>query len=282
MQPIPRAAVIQDLSEVGRCSLTVALPVLSALGVQCCPLPTAVLSSHTAFPDNTFLDLTGEIPPAMDQWAGLGLAFDGLYSGFLASAEQAELVLRFRRRFSPGLTLVDPAMADHGKPYRTCTPEVCRGMAALAEEADVITPNLTEAAMLLGLDPTARPRSEGELSRWAARLALEDRRSVVITGIRQGDRVGAYCWDRADGSHGGVWAREVPRQYPGTGDLFASVLLGRLLEGKRLREAAAWAVTFVSLCAGHTLELGSDPRFGVEFEPLLPVLLAADRTEQVR
>ena len=279
MQPIPRAAVIQDLSGVGRCSLTVALPVLSALGVQCCPLPTAVLSSHTAFPDNTFLDLTGEISPAMDQWAGLGLTFDGLYSGFLASVEQVDLVREFRRRFSPGLTLVDPAMADHGKPYRTCTPELCEGMGALAEEADVITPNLTEAAMLLGLSPEARPRSEGELSRWAARLSLEGRRSVVITGVRQGDNVGAYCWDRTDSSHGGVWAKEVPKQYPGTGDLFASVLLGWLLEGKSLREAAAWAVTFVSLCAAHTLELGSDVRFGVEFEPLLPVLRAEQPQE---
>lgn len=277
MHPTPRAAVIQDLSGFGRCSMTVALPVLSVLGVQCCPLTTAVLSSHTGFSGNTFCDLTGQLGPAMDQWAELGLSFDALYSGFLASGEQAEQVRRFRCRFRPGLTLVDPVMGDHGRRYRTCTPELCREVAALAEEADLITPNLTEAALLLGLAPEARPRGKGELSRWAAKLAGDGRRSVVITGVSGGPgRVGAYYWDRKDGTHGPLWAEETPQSYPGTGDLFASVLLGKLLRGAGLLEAAAWAVTFTAACARHTLAAGTPPLYGVELEAMLPQLMGSD------
>ncbi|MCI8537667.1 MAG: pyridoxamine kinase [Oscillospiraceae bacterium] len=270
----PRAAVVQDLSAFGRCSLTVALPVLSVLGVQCCPLATALLSTHTGLAGNTFLDLTGQLAPAMDHWARLNLSFDALYSGFLGSEAQAELVRRFRTQFHPQLVLVDPVMGDHGKAYRTCTPTLCRAVMALAEEADLITPNLTEAALLLGLPPEARPRGEGELSRWAWKLSREGRRSVVITGVTGGEgRTGAYCWDREGNRHGPVWAERIPQSYPGTGDLFASVLLGRLLEGRPLQEAAAWAAVFVSACAKHTLTAGTPPQYGVELEAMLPRLM---------
>lgn len=281
MHPTPRAAVIQDLSGFGRCSMTVALPVLSVLGVQCCPLPTAVLSTHTGFPGNTFCDLTGQLAPAMTQWAELGLAFDALYSGFLGSAEQAALVRRFRSQFHPDLVLVDPVLGDHGKAYRTCTPELCREMTALAEEADLITPNLTEAALLLGLAPDARPRGEGELSRWAAKLSGEGRRSVVITGVPGGPgRIGAYYWDRADHTHGPLWAEETPQSYPGTGDLFASVLLGKLLRGAPLLEAAAWAVAFAAACTRCTWEAGTPPLYGVELEAMLPQLIDNHRKKE--
>lgn len=269
----PRAAVFQDLSAFGRCSLTVVLPVLSVLGVQCCPLTTALLSTHMGLSGGTFLDLTGQLAPTMDHWAELGLSFDALYSGFLGSVAQAELVRRFRERFRPSLVLVDPVMGDHGRPYRTCTPELCRAMMELAEEADLITPNLTEAALLLGLSPEARPRGEGELSRWARALSRGGRRSVVITGVNGGpERVGAYCWDREQNRHGPVWAERIPQAYPGTGDLFASVLLGRLLEEKTLTEAAAWAAVFVSACAKYTLAAGTPPQHGVELEAMLPQL----------
>jgi pyridoxine kinase len=274
MRHTPRAAVIQDLSSFGRCSASVVLPVLSVLGTQCCLLPTAVLSTHTGFPGNTFHDLTDQLSPAMDQWAELGLTFDALYSGFLGSAEQAALVRRFRTQFQPKLTLVDPVMGDHGVVYRTCTPELCREMAVLAEEADLITPNLTEAALLLGLAPDARPQDEGELSRWASMLSRENRRSVVITGVSGGPgQIGAYFWDRADGSHGPIWAEETPQSYPGTGDLFASVLLGKLTQGASLPEAAAGAVSFVAACAQFTYEAGTPPLSGVELEAMLPQLL---------
>lgn len=275
MNHTPRAAVFQDLSAFGRSSLTVVLPVLSVLGVQCCPLTTALLSTHMGLSGSTFLDLTGQLAPTMDHWSELGLTFDALYSGFLGSEAQAELVQRFRTRFRPPLVLVDPVMGDHGRTYRTCTPELCRAVMGLAEEADLITPNLTEAALLLGLSPETRPRGEGELSRWAWKLSREGRRSVVVTGVSGAPgQIGAYCWDREGNRHGPVWAEQVPQSYPGTGDLFASVLLGRLLEGRSLREAAAWAAVFVSACARHTLAAGTPPAYGVELEAMLPQLAA--------
>lgn len=275
MNHTPRAAVFQDLSAFGRCSLTVVLPVLSVLGVQCCPLVTALLSAHTGLTGNTFLDLTDQLSQTMDHWSELGLTFDAMYSGFLGSEAQAAQVRRFQERFRPSLTLVDPVMGDHGRTYRTCTPELCRAVAALAEDAALITPNLTEAALLLGLSPEARPRSEGELSRWAWKLSQEGRRSVVITGVTGAPgQTGAYYWDRAGNRHGPVWAEQIPQAYPGTGDLFASVLLGRLLKGDSLPEATAWAAVFVSACAKYTLAAGTPPQYGVELEAMLPQLAA--------
>ena len=149
----PRIAAIHDLSCFGRCSLTIALPVLSAMGCQCCPLPTALLSAHTGFPGNTFLDLTAEMGRIADHWTAMDLQFDAIYSGFLGSADQVDTVARFFDTFKKSDTavIVDPVMGDHGTAYRTCTPELCRGMRVLAENSDVITPNLTEAALLLGL-----------------------------------------------------------------------------------------------------------------------------------
>ena len=150
--PIPRAAAIHDLSGFGRCSLTIVIPVLSAMGVQCCPLPTAYLSTHTGgFTGNTFLDLTEQMEPIAAHWAALDLRFDGIYTGFMGSRRQIELTAEFLRAFRrQGCpAVVDPVMGDHGRPYRTYTPEMCRAMASLAELAGVITPNRTEAALLL-------------------------------------------------------------------------------------------------------------------------------------
>ena len=149
----PRVAAVHDLSGFGRCSLTVAIPILSAMGVQCCPLPTAFLSTHTGgFQGFTFLDMTEEMPRVSAHWKGLGIRFQAVYSGFLGSARQIGVVSDFIRDFRTPETLivVDPVMGDDGRAYQTCTPDLCAGMAQLAEEADVITPNLTEAAFLLG------------------------------------------------------------------------------------------------------------------------------------
>ena len=150
----PRIAAIHDLSGFGRCSLTVALPILSAMGAQCCPLPTAFLSTHTGgFQDFTFLDMTDEMTRAAAHWKSLDLRFDAIYSGFLGSARQIGVVEEFFYDFrQPNtLTVVDPVMGDHGMVYKTYTTEMCDGMARLALLADVITPNLTEAALLLKL-----------------------------------------------------------------------------------------------------------------------------------
>ena len=271
----PRVAAIHDLSALGRCSMTVILPVLSTMGVQCCPLLTASLSAHTGFPASSggvILDLTAQMEGTAAHWEKLGITFDAIYSGFLISEAQAETVLSFFRRFrrSDTLVLADPVMGDHGKPYRTCTPALRRAVAELAEQADVITPNLTEAALLLGEDYSSAPRTWAEAQEWMHRLSLRGRRSVVLTGVSFAEgQVGAACLDTPGGQASFAMAKREPVQFPGTGDLFASILLGGLLCGETLDAANRRAVQFVQQCAAHTIALGTPPAEGVQFEPLL-------------
>ncbi len=272
--PTPRVAAIHDLSGFGRCSLTIVMPVLSAMGVQCCPLPTACLSTHTGgFTGNTFLDLTDQLAPVTDHWSSLGLRFDAVYTGFMGSREQmgltAEFIHTFRR---PGTAVVvDPVMGDHGRPYRTYTAEMCRAMGALAELADIITPNRTEAAILLGVDyEELRLDQEADCRRWALALGREGRRSVVLTGVALSpERLGAACFDRKTGEVTFADAPRVGRQFHGTGDLFTSVLTGALVRGAGLTAAAELAAGFVSRCVQRTKEENLPAREGVDFEPLL-------------
>ncbi len=276
---IPRVAAIHDLSGVGRCSLTIALPVLSTMGVQCSPIPTAYLSANTAFPPSdkaAFLDLTDQMDQTREHWAELGLTFDAIYSGFLGSARQIgsvkQLATALRREDT--LFLVDPVMGDHGAPYRTYTPEMCARMGHLAEGADIITPNFTEAAILLGEDYKNRPTDPDGVRIWLERLSMDGKRSVVLTGVSfQEGELGASCLDHRDGSVHFSMAHRENGQFGGTGDLFASVLLGRLLKGDRLSAAMERAVCFVARCVGHTLALGTPAREGVQFESLLRELL---------
>ena len=279
--PTPRVAAIHDLSCFGRCSLTIALPVLSAMGCQCCPLPTALLSAHTGFTGGSFLDLTEEMQRIADHWARIDIHFDGIYSGFLGSAAQIGTVRQFITRFrGTGLVVIDPVLGDHGQAYRTCTLELCNGMRRLAESADIITPNLTEASLLLeqpyetiqAIDPAETVR----------RLSLEGRRSVVLTGYSTGDgQTGALCFDRADGSIQAVQVQRVPRDFSGTGDLFTSVLTGAMVKGVPLIQAARTAADFVQSCAARTLAAGNTDGEGVDFEPLLGTLTNVNCTQEL-
>ncbi len=274
----PHVAAVHDLSGVGRCSLGVVLPVLSAMGCWCSSLPTAYLSANTIFPPSdrfVFRDLTGEMEGSARHWAELGCAFDAIYSGFMGSEAQMDVVEDFIRTFrrENTLVLVDPVMGDWGKPYRTYTPAMCRRMCGLAQLADVITPNLTEAAILLDERYENVPDSPGGLGEWLRRLSLEGRRSVILTGVHAGKgKVGAGCYNRDTGEVSFPMAGEVPAQFPGTGDLFAAVALGALLQGRGLEAAAAEAVNFVAQCARHTLDLGTPIEHGVQFESLLGLL----------
>ena len=266
----PRIAAIHDLSCFGRCSLTIALPVLSAMGCQCCPLPTALLSAHTGFPGNTFLDLTAEMGRIADHWTAMDLQFDAIYSGFLGSADQVDTVARFFDTFKKSDTavIVDPVMGDHGTAYRTCTPELCRGMRVLAENADVITPNLTEAALLLDHPYEEIQRTDAyEVVR---RLSLGGRRSVVLTGYSsESGQTGALYFDRDSGESKAVQTPREPQDFSGTGDLFASVLAGGVARGVPLFQAAQAAADFVRDCIARTLAEGLTEQDGVDFEPLL-------------
>ena len=279
--PTPRVAAIHDLSCFGRCSLTIALPVLSAMGCQCCPLPTALLSAHTGFTGGSFLDLTEEMQRIADHWARIDIHFDGIYSGFLGSAAQIGTVQQFITRFrGTGLVVIDPVLGDHGRAYRTCTLELCNGMRRLAESADIITPNLTEASLLLEQPyETIQAIDPAEIVR---RLSLEGRRSVVLTGYSTGDgQTGALCFDRADGSIQAVQVQRVPRDFSGTGDLFTSVLTGAMVKGVPLIQAARTAADFVQSCAARTLAAGNTDGEGVDFEPLLRTLTNVNCTQEL-
>ena len=272
----PRIAAIHDLSCFGRCSLTIALPVLSAMGCQCCPLPTALLSAHTGFPGNTFLDLAAEMGRIAEHWAAMDLQFDVIYSGFLGSADQVDTVARFFDTFKKSDTavIVDPVMGDHGTAYRTCTPELCRGMRVLAENSDVITPNLTEAALLL--DRPYEEIRQSDAYEVVRRLSLGGRRSVVLTGYSsESGQTGALCFDRDSGESKAVQTPREPQDFSGTGDLFASVLAGGVARGVPLFQAAQAAADFVRDCIARTLAEGLTEQDGVDFEPLLGQLTSS-------
>ncbi|MGN0747534.1 MAG: pyridoxamine kinase [Aristaeellaceae bacterium] len=269
---------IHDLSCVGRCSLTVALPVLSACGIHTSALPTALLSTHTGeFTGYTCLDLTEEMRAISGHFATLPLRFDGLYTGFLGSFEQIELVgevlARYRR--ADGLTLVDPVMADHGRLYATYTREMAEGMGELCRLADVIVPNLTEACILLGrpYDPnpderTVRTLLEALASRYGCG-------QVIVTGVSRGEQLGACGFCARDGSFSYAGAPQLPQVFFGTGDVFASALMGAMLCGKSTAEAAKVAVDFTHLSMLHTLDNGLPLRYGVAFEQAIPALMEA-------
>ena len=268
--PAPRIAAIHDLSCFGRCSLTIALPVLSAMGCQCCPLPTALLSAHTGISGFTFLDTTDEMRRISAHWSQLSLHFQAIYTGFLGSAPQINLVEDFLRHFhAPDTLLVmDPVMGDHGTPYKTCTPALRQGLRELVAQADVITPNLTEAAILL--DIPYHESQTADASELVRALSLQGQRSVVLTGYAAAPgQVGALCYDRDTRQVEAVQTARVPQDFPGTGDLFASVLTGALTRGAPLLQAARTAVDFVGSCVARSVAEGAGKAEGVDFEPLL-------------
>lgn len=285
---VPRAAALHDLSCFGRCALTVIAPVLSSMGVQCVPIPTALLSTHTGgFSDMYFCELDGAIPQIADHFEELGLKFDAVYTGFLGSARQVEMIRDFICRFGEDdgrggvpLVLVDPVLGDDGELYHTCTPELAAAMRGLCAHADVITPNLTEACMMVGEDYT---RAVSRAAEDAAGLCREltdrifaavggDRlRGVVITGLPTMDGGVMTSAGERNGEVAITSQRRVARDYPGTGDIFASVLLARLLGGKNLAAAAADASRFAAKCAEVTLAAAPDEptRNGVALELVL-------------
>ena len=277
-----RCACIHDLAGLGHCSLTAAIPILSVMGIQACPVPTAVLSSQTdGYSGYSFLDMTPELPAYIAHWASRRERFDGIFTGFLGSHAQLALVEDFIRTFrgADTLVVVDPVMGDDGAVYDTYTGDLCAGMARAASLASVITPNLTEAAQLLGESYADAPRDPEGLMAWAVRLTREIAPQAVITGVPSEDGAElrmAVCV-RGEAS---ILTR--PRvgtdtpcggSYPGTGDVFASVLTGALLRGDSLTAAAARAADFTSACVLRTAGAGTPREEGLLLEPMLPRLI---------
>ena len=279
-----RVAAIHDLWGFGRCSISVILPVLSAMGVQVCPVPTAVLSSHTGgLGDPVIRDLTDYIEPALRHYQSLGVEFEAVYTGFLGSGEQVDCCLEFFKAYPKALKIVDPVMGDNGRPYRTCTPELRRRMSELAAAADIITPNITEAAMLLEESYPAAPLTRSEAKSMLLRLSHMGPKRVVITGaeLAQGG-LASLGYDGENGSFWYVPCEYIPVHYPGCGDIYASVLLGAELSGASLPIAMARAAAFTELCVKTTYSYGSDPRYGVMLESVLGSLLKNEVTGAFR
>lgn len=271
---IPRVAAVHDLCGYGKCSLGVAIPVLSAAGCDVCPVPTGLFSSHTAFPGWYMHDTTDIMADYLAAWGKIGVEIDAIYSGFLGAPEQVARIRDLYATYPNALRVVDPVMADHGKVYPTYTPELCDAMAELACGADILTPNLTEAAIILG-EPigdnwAGTDISDDEAKRMIDALVAKGAKHVVLKGIqREGETCIRNFVGGVDCEMYEVHNEYLPYMLHGTGDLYCSCLLAAVMAGKSLVEAVTFAGGFVH---DAMLVSAKQPEFrdrGVSFEPLL-------------
>ncbi len=272
----PNAAAIHDLSGVGKCSLTVVLPILSACGVETSVLPTAVLSTHTGgFEDYVYIDLTDKMKAMADHWKAVGCHFDAIYTGFLGSADQIEIVNHFFTLFQEKNTkiIIDPVMGDNGKLYPTYTERMADGIARLCHQCDVIVPNMTEASRILGIPYQEGPYTKEYVQNILSSLCEIGPKQAVLTGIHWDDKqLGAACFDRDLGKTEFYLYDRIPGYFHGTGDTFASVLTGALLNNLDLFDACQLATEFTWKTIVSTAKYQKDIRFGPKFEIHLPWL----------
>ena len=274
MSQLKRVAAIHDISGVGKCSLTVALPIISAAGVECSAMPTAVLSTHTGgFEGFTFRDLTDDMRPIAEHWKKENIKFDAFYSGYLGSLGQIDIVRDIFKMFRTPETIVmvDPVMADNGKLYSLFTLDHVKGMAKLCGHADVIVPNRTESAFMLDWEYKDGPMTSMQVNDLLHALSGLGAKQVVLTGVYFGsDDLGAACYDAGTGQTDYVMDKRIEGMYHGTGDVFGSFLLGALVRGKNLADATRIAVEYTCAAIRLTAADGTGPRMGVRFESVLP------------
>lgn len=269
-----KIALINDVTGYGRCSVAVELPIISALKIQVCILPTAILSVHTGFPTYYIDDYTDRMKPYMENWKENNLTFDGISTGFLGSVQQIELVLDFLRTFKKeGTTvIVDPVMGDYGKLYSSYTEELCRGMRHLLPYADVITPNLTEACRLLQIPyPDGGRVTPAELCGMAEALSGLGPEKLVITGIHCGEDIGNYIYERGAEPQL-LKTKKIGGDRSGTGDVFAGIVSGIVVQGRSLTEAVRTAADFITKTMIYTEELDLPHNCGLAFEEFLTEL----------
>ena len=271
-----RVLAIHDISCFGRCSLTVALPIISAVGAECTVIPTAVLSTHTGgFTGFTYRDLTEDIVPIVDHWKTLDLKFDSIYTGFLGSFEQISIVADTFDRLKENTTIVvDPVMADNGKLYAIFPPEFPMEMRKVCSKADVLMPNITEAVLLLGEEYVEGPYTTEYIDGLMERLTTLGPKKIVLTGVYFDDvKLGSATYDAETGERSYYFSDRIPGYYHGTGDVFGSAIVASLISGRSLPDANRIAVDFTVGSIKRTYEAKTDIRFGVNFEQGLAQLI---------
>lgn len=269
-----RIALVNDITGFGRCSITVELPLISAMKIQACPLPTALLSVHTGFESHYIDDYTDRMLPYMENWQENGVEFDGICTGFLGSVEQINIVEEFISRFKKNGTkvMVDPVMGDYGKIYSSYTLDMCWEMRRLLKKADLVTPNLTEACQLLDIEyPQNGNISDDDLIKMAKALSDKGPSQVVITGLHDDKGIKNFIYER-----GGVVKTfiepKIGGDRSGTGDAFAAIVEGSLVNGLSLEEAVEKAASFITKVLRYTVELDLPWNYGLPFEEFLTEL----------
>lgn len=270
---VKKVAAIHDLSGMGRVSLTVVIPILSSMGFQVCPLPTAVLSNHTQYPHFSFLDLTDEMPKIISEWERLNVEFDTIYTGYLGSPRQTQIVSDFISDFrqNASLVVIDPVLGDNGKLYTNFDESMVREMQHLIKKADVITPNLTELFYLLDA-PYKEKNTDEELKNYLRKLSDKGPGVVIITSVPvPGDihKTSVYAYNRIGNRYWKVTCPYLPAHYPGTGDTFTSVVTGSLMQGDSLPIALDRATQFILQGIRATFGYEYDNREGILLEKVL-------------
>ncbi|NEG70175.1 pyridoxamine kinase [Bifidobacterium choloepi] len=266
---IPRIAAVHDMCGYGKCSLTAAIPILSAAGCDVCPVPTALFSAHTRYEVFTMHDTTDILAGYLDAWKQENVDIDGVYSGFLGSAEQVAIIQRLYTEYPKSLRLVDPVMGDGGKMYPTYTLEMCEAMGALADGADVLMPNLTEASILTGRDYEGQNLDDAQVTDMLDALLGLGAKNVVLKGIdREDGRLRNYVASAVEGAgkKTELVHEKMPYMIHGTGDAFASALIGAVMAGRDLAESARIAGEFVRHSMINTRHQPNFEERGVSFE----------------
>ena len=270
-----RILTIQDISCVGKCSLTVALPIISAMGVEAAVIPTAVLSAHTVFWNFTYKDMSDQILPICDHWQAEGITFDGIYTGYLGSFEQIDMMADVFDTFgtAENLILVDPVMADHGKLYPTFDEAFAAKMATLCAKAGIIVPNITEACFMTGTE-YRETYDEAYVKELLLKLSKLGAKVSILTGVSlEEGKTGVMGYETATEEFSYYSHEKLPHSYHGTGDIFSSTCMGALMTGKTWQEAVKVAADYTAECIRLTI---ADPQhrfYGVNFEQAIPYLL---------
>ena len=276
---LKKVAAINDLSGIGKCSLTAAIPILSALKVQCCPFPTAILSSQTGFSEYTFLDLTKEMKKYSDTWKKLNLELDTIYSGFLGSIEQIDIVINFIKENPKSFVIVDPVLGDNGFLYPIFNEYTCKKMKNLVKHSNLITPNITEACLLLN-KKLKKDFSENEIVNIAKNLSDLGPEKVIITGITKDNMIYNLSYDKINNKSFTYGLEYNKCSYSGTGDIFVSIICALVTRNYDLDFAVKTASDFIYKCVSYTSKYENDRNQGVMFEMFLNDLTSIDKNSK--